>query len=229
MPRNKCILLVDDDDELRGSLAEQLELHDEFATAHATSGTQAYEIAKNRYYDLVLLDMGLPDLDGHEVCRMMRKSGLSVPIIMLTRADNDSDTVLSLDAGANDCITKPFKLNVLIARMRAQLHQHDQSEDATFSIGPYTFKPNFQLLQHGETEQKVRLTEKETSILRYLYRAGNKLVHRDVMLSEIWGYSAGVTTHTLETHIYRLRQKIEEDPANAVLLLTEPGGYRLNP
>lgn len=229
MPQNKRILLVDDDNELRGSLAEQLELHDEFATVHASSGTQAYEIAKNQQHDLVLLDIGLPDLDGYEVCRMMRKSGLSMPIIMLIDAENDTDTVLSLDAGANDCITKPFKLNVLIARMRAQLHQHDQSEDAAFSIGPYTFKPSSQLLLHGETEQKVRLTEKETSILKYLYRAGNKLVHRDVMLSEIWGYNARVTTHTLETHIYRLRQKIEENPANAVLLLTEPGGYRLNP
>tara|TARA_Y100000588_G_C14116198_1_gene865234 strand:+ start:307 stop:996 length:690 start_codon:yes stop_codon:yes gene_type:complete len=229
MPRIKRILLVDDDDELRGSLAEQLELHDEFATEHATSGIQAYEIAKSQHHDLVLLDIGLPDLDGHEVCRMMRKSGLNVPIIMLTGADRDSDTALSLDAGANDCITKPFKLNALIARMRAQLHQHDQSEDAAFSIGPYKFKPSSQLLLHGETEQKVRLTEKETSILTYLYRAGKKVVHRDVMLSEIWGYNARVTTHTLETHIYRLRQKIEENPANAVLLLTEPGGYRLNP
>ena len=129
MPRIKRILLVDDDDELRGSLAEQLELHDEFVTEHATSGTQAYEVAKNQHHDLVLLDIGLPDLDGHEVCRMMRQSGLSVPIIMFTGANNDSDTVLSLDAGANDCITKPFKLNVLIARMRAQLHQHDQDQD----------------------------------------------------------------------------------------------------
>ncbi len=229
MPRNKHILLVDSDDELRSSLAEQLELHDEFATDHAASGAQAFEIAKNQHHDLVLLGADLPDLAGQEICRMMRESGLNVPIIMLTGADNDSDIVLSLDAGANDCITKPFKLNVLIARMRAQLHQHDQSEDRALSIGPYTFKPSSQLLLHGESGQKVRLTEKETSILKYLYRAGNKVVHRDIMLSEIWGYNARVTTHTLETHIYRLRQKIEENPANALLLLTEPGGYRLNP
>ena len=229
MTKNKRILLVDDDNELRGSLAEQLELHDEFTTDQATSGARALEIAKSEHYDLVLLDIGLPDLDGREVCRMLRKAGLSVPIIMLTGADTDSDTILGLDAGANDYITKPFKLSVLMARMRAQLRQHDQSEDAVFAIGPYTFKPSSKLLLHAETEQKVRLTEKETSILKYLYRASNKVVHRDVLLSEVWGYNAGVTTHTLETHIYRLRQKIEDDPANAILLLTEPGGYRLNP
>ena len=228
MTKNKRILLVDDDNELRGSLAEQLELHDEFSTEQATSGAQALEIAKSEHYDLVLLDIGLPDLDGREVCRMLRKSGLSVPVIMLTGADTDSDTILGLDAGANDYITKPFKLSVLMARMRAQLRQHDQSEDAVFAIGPYTFRPSSKLLLHAETAQKVRLTEKETSILKYLYRAGNKVVHRDVLLSEVWGYNAGVTTHTLETHIYRLRQKIEDDPANAILLLTEPGGYRLN-
>ena len=229
MTKNKRILLVDDDNELRGSLAEQLELHDEFTTDQATSGAQALEIAQSEHYDLVLLDIGLPDLDGWEVCRMLRKSGLSVPIIMLTGADTDSDTILGLDLGADDYITKPFKLSVLMARMRAQLRQHDQSEDAVFAIGPYTFRPSSKLLLHAETAQKVRLTEKETSILKYLYRAGNKVVHRDVLLSEVWGYNAGVTTHTLETHIYRLRQKIEEDPANAILLLTEPGGYRLNP
>jgi DNA-binding response OmpR family regulator len=229
MAKNKRILLVDDDNELRGSLVEQLELDDEFTTDQATSGAQALEIAQSEHYDLVLLDIGLPDLDGREICRMLRKSGLSVPIIMLTGADTDSDIILGLDAGANDYITKPFKLSVLMARMRAQLRQHDQSEDAVFAIGPYTFKPSSKLLLHADTAQKTRLTEKETSILKYLYRAGNKVVHRGVLLSEIWGYNAGVTTHTLETHIYRLRQKIEDDPANAILLLTEPGGYRLNP
>jgi DNA-binding response OmpR family regulator len=84
------------------------------------------------------------------------------------------------------------------------------------------------LLLDDEKKTKVRLTEKETSILKYLCRIGNKVVPRDVLLSEVWGYNAGVTTHTLETHIYRLRQKIEADPSNAVLLVTEPGGYRLN-
>ena len=159
---------------------------------------------------------------------MIRNSGSRMPVIMLTGADTESDTILGLDAGANDYVTKPFKFGVLLARVRAHLRQHEQSEDAVFSIGPYTFKPANKILLHDETGQKVRLTEKETSILRYLLRAGGKAVGRDELLGEVWGYNAAVTTHTLETHVYRLRQKVEEEPSRAQILLTEPGGYRLN-
>ena len=159
---------------------------------------------------------------------MLRKAGFKAPIIMLTGNDSDADTILGLDAGANDYITKPFKFAVLLARIRAQLRQHEQSEDAVFTIGKYTFKPASKLLI-DEKGSKIRLTEKETSILKYLYRAGEKVVTRDVLLLEVWGYNAGVTTHTLETHIYRLRQKIERDPSNAELLITETGGYKLIP
>ncbi|MSP51462.1 MAG: response regulator transcription factor [Alphaproteobacteria bacterium] len=228
MSSQNLILLVDDDDALRGALKEQLELNNEFAMTEATTGAQALDILKRDRFDVVLLDVGLPDLDGREVCRAVRRFGIAVPIIMLTGAGTDSDTILGLDAGANDYVTKPFKLNVLLARIRAQLRQHDQSEDAVFTIGPYTFKPSRKLLVHNKTVKKIRLTEKETSILKYLYRA-SRSVQRGVLLSEVWGYNTGVTTHTLETHVYRLRQKIEEDPTNAAILLTEPGGYRLNP
>ena len=165
-------------------------------------------------------------MDGRELCRLMRKQGVKCPVIMLTGHTTDSDTILGLDAGANDYIAKPFKLPVLLARIRAQLRQHEQSEDAVFGIGPYTFKPAAKLLL-DEAEKKIRLTEKETNILKYLYRANSGVVARDVLLHEVWGYNAGVTTHTLETHIYRLRQKIEPDPSNARILVTEPGGYRL--
>ena len=225
----KKILLVDDEAPLRESLAEQLELHDEFTTQQADSGAQALESVKGDHFDLILLDVGLPDIDGREACKMMRRNGVKCPIIMLTAAGSDADTILGLESGANDYVTKPFKFAVLLARVRAQLRQHEQSEDAVFAIGPYTFRPSAKLLLHNENNQKVRLTEKETSILKYLYRAGDKTVSRDVLLNEVWGYNAGVTTHTLETHIYRLRQKIEADPSNAELLVTESGGYRLAP
>jgi DNA-binding response OmpR family regulator len=229
MAAGKRILLVDDDDALRSALAEQLTLHEEFEVVESTTGQDALEKAKDGQFDMVLLDVGLPDVDGREVCRMMRRASVSVPILMLTGADSDSDQILGLDSGANDYITKPFKLGILLARIRAQLRQHEQSEDATFAIGPYTFRPSAKmLLLEDPKKSKVRLTEKETSILKYLCRVGNKVVPRDVLLSEVWGYNAGVTTHTLETHIYRLRQKIESDPSNATLLVTEPGGYRLN-
>jgi DNA-binding response OmpR family regulator len=147
---------------------------------------------------------------------------------MLTGASSDSDTILGLDAGANDYVTKPFRFAVLLARIRAQLRSHETSEDAVFRIGPYEFRPAAKALIDAD-EKKIRLTEKETSILKYLYRAGEKPVSREELLAEVWGYNAGVTTHTLETHVYRLRQKIEPEPGSAKLLLTEAGGYRLQP
>jgi DNA-binding response OmpR family regulator len=227
MNNAKRILLVDDDKALRESLAEQLDLHEEFATVQVDSGASALERLKADSFDMVLLDVGLPDMDGREVCRVMRRGGNRVPVIMLTGADGEADTILGLDSGANDYVVKPFKLLVLLARMRAHLRQHEQSEDAVFAIGPYTFRPSAKLLLDNEKKKKVRLTEKETAILKFLYRAGDRAVTRDVLLNEVWGYNAGVTTHTLETHIYRLRQKIERDPANANILITESGGYRL--
>jgi DNA-binding response OmpR family regulator len=229
MSTGKRVLIVDDDDALRQSLAEQLRLHEEFLTDEAETGAAALEATKGTYFDAILLDVGLPDMDGREVCRLMRQAGVQSPIVMLTGAGTDSDTILGLDAGANDYVTKPFKLGVLLARLRAQLRQHEQSEDAVFTIGPFTFRPSGKLLLDEASNNKVRLTEKETAILKYLFRAGDKVVGRDVLLNEVWGYNAGVTTHTLETHVYRLRQKIERDPSNAEILVTEPGGYRLVP
>ena len=225
----KKVLLVDDDVDLRQSLSEQLQLHEEFATVEAGDSKEALERVKSEYFDAILLDVGLPDGDGRDLCRVMRRSGVKAPIIMLTAQESDADQILGLDAGANDYVTKPFKLGVLLARLRAQLRQHEQSEDAVFTIGPYSFRPAAKILVHNDTQEKVRLTEKETAILKYLYRAGGKVIGRDTLLGEVWGYNAGVTTHTLETHVYRLRQKIEPDPANAQILVTEPGGYRLVP
>ncbi len=222
----KKILLIDDDPYLREALADQLVLTEEFDVFEADNGADGVIRAKEQLHDLVILDVGLPDMDGREVCRLLRKGGVRCPIIMLTGHDSDSDTILGLDAGANDYITKPFKFPVLLARVRAQLRQHEQSEDAVFSIGPYTFRPSVKMLT-DEEGKKIRLTEKETNILKFLYRANDQVVARDVLLHEVWGYNAGVTTHTLETHIYRLRQKIEPDPSNARLLVTESGGYRL--
>ncbi len=229
MTLGRRILLVDDDTALRQSLAEQLQLHEEFEIGEAGSGAEALEKVKEQRYDLLLLDVGLPDFDGRELCKVIRRGGHKMPVIMLTAADTDADTILGLESGANDYVTKPFRLGVLLARIRAQLRQHEQSEDAVFTIGPYSFRPSAKLLFDPETKRKIRLTEKETAILKYLYRTGDKVVPREVLLDEVWGYNAGVATHTLETHIYRLRQKIERDPSNARLLVTEPGGYRLVP
>ncbi|MCB1355742.1 MAG: response regulator transcription factor [Maritimibacter sp.] len=226
MGTQKNILLVDDDEDLREALAEQLVMTEDFDVFEAGNGADAMQKSREGLYDLVILDVGLPDTDGRELCKLMRKQGVKCPIVMLTGHDSDADTILGLDSGANDYVTKPFKFPVLLARIRAQLRQHEQSEDAVFQLGPYTFKPAMKMLM-TEDEKKIRLTEKETNILKFLYRAQESVVARDVLLHEVWGYNAGVTTHTLETHIYRLRQKIEPDPSNARLLVTESGGYRL--
>ncbi|GGD19880.1 response regulator transcription factor [Sinisalibacter lacisalsi] len=226
MATHKNILLVDDDEDLREALAEQLVMTDDFDVFEAGNGAEAMQKTREGIFDLVILDVGLPDTDGRELCKLMRKQGVKCPVVMLTGHDSDADTILGLDSGANDYITKPFKFPVLLARIRAQLRQHEQSEDAIFQLGPYTFKPAMKMLI-TEEDRKIRLTEKETNILKYLYRAQDGVVAREVLLHEVWGYNAGVTTHTLETHIYRLRQKIEPDPSNARLLVTESGGYRL--
>jgi DNA-binding response OmpR family regulator len=228
MGMTKKILLVDDDDQLRDSLKEQFTLHDEFVLVEAGSASDGLKQLKSAHVDLVILDVNLPDMDGREACKVMRRTGFKGPVVMLTAQSSDSDMILGLDSGANDYVPKPFKFSVLLARIRAQLRQYEHSEDAVFTLGPYTFKPSSKVLLTGENK-KIRLTEKEASILKYLYRAGELAVSREVLLHEVWGYNAGVTTHTLETHIYRLRQKIERDPSNAEILVTEAGGYKLVP
>ena len=224
----RTILVVDDDDDLRETLAEQLSLYDEFTVLQNANAMDGMNTARSGNIDLLIMDVGLPDMDGREAVKLLRKGGFKAPIIMLTGHDTDSDTILGLEAGANDYVTKPFRFAVLLARIRAQLRQHESSEDATFTVGPYTFKPGQKLLTL-ENGQKIRLTEKEAAIIRYLYRADQKVVTRDVLLEEVWGYNSGVTTHTLETHVYRLRQKIERDPSNAEILVTESGGYKIVP
>ncbi len=228
MPNSRTILIVDDDNELRDALVEQLSLHDEFEVISSETGAKGIQLAKGDKVDLVIMDVELPDIDGREAVRMLRKNGFKPPIIMLTGHNTDSDTILGLESGANDYVPKPFRFAVLLARIRAQLRQHDASEDAVFAIGPYTFRPSSKLLVNT-TGTKVRLTEKETAILRYLYRAGQKAVPRETLLQEVWGYNSGVTTHTLETHIYRLRQKVERDAATPAILVTDAGGYKLVP
>jgi DNA-binding response OmpR family regulator len=228
MSKAHRLLVVDDDQDLRETLAEQLALHEEFDVSTAENAGNAMSAVRETRIDLAIMDVGLPDMDGREAVKLMRKHGFRSPIIMLTAQGSDSDTVLGLEAGANDYVTKPFKFAVLLARIRAQLRQYAASEDAVFQIGPYSFKPGAKLLV-TESGSKLKLTEKETAILRFLYRADQQVVPRDTLLAEVWGYNANVTTHTLETHIYRLRQKIEPDPSSASLLVTEGGGYKLVP
>ena len=213
------ILLVEDDGALAEVLAEQLALHDEFELSHVESAAAAID-ATNEGFDLILLDVGLPDQDWRETCKIIRKNNVTTPIIMLSGAASEADVILGLDAGANDYVTKPFRFGILLARMRAQLRSYEQAETAELQIGDYLFRPGLKILEPQNGAAKIRLTEKETNILKFLHRAGGQAVARDTLLHEVWGYNAQVSTHTLETHIYRLRRKIEADPSEATLLLT---------
>lgn len=225
MAGKKRILLVDDDAMLRASLAEQLAAEGDYAPIEADTVSEAKSRAREGIYEFMILDVGLPDGDGRMLCRELRQTGITCPIILLTAADSDADMIEGLESGANDYIAKPFRFAVLMARIHAHLRSHEQSEEAVYRIGPYTFRPSAKVLI-DETGKRVRLTEKETNILKFLYRSG-ETVPRETLLHEVWGYNPAVTTHTLETHIYRLRQKIEPNPGQAQILITETGGYRL--
>jgi DNA-binding response OmpR family regulator len=229
MPVERPILIVDDDSALRALLAEQLAEDDEFnpvAVASLSEADQSLGAATARF-DTVLLDVGLPDGDGHEYCAKLRRQGHRMPIIMLTGYGGETDIIRGFEAGANDYIVKPFRLRELMARIRSQLRDYETSVDAVFTIGPFLFRPANGTLVDRATNRRIHLTLKEVALLRSLYRAGNRVVDRQELLDQVWGYHASVRTHTLETHIYRLRQKIERVPTQPRLLVRRRKGYCL--
>ncbi|HEY9164452.1 MAG TPA: response regulator transcription factor [Magnetovibrio sp.] len=237
MNEGQRILIIDDDELLSKMLSEQLSALGGYHCTAVYTGEAGLACVQEQHFDLVLLDVGLPGIGGHAVCRQLRDMGMMAPVVMLTVDGSEAATIEGLDAGATDYVTKPFKLGVLLARIRAHIRQYEHSQDAVLSIGPFSFRPGAKTLtaineQGAETGPPIRLTDKEAQILKYLYIHGNDAatqgaVGREELLGEVWGYNANVTTHTLETHVYRLRQKMERDPSNAEILLTEPGGYRL--
>jgi DNA-binding response OmpR family regulator len=228
MSNRRPILIVDDDAELLELVSEHLEATGEFSVTSAASIEDAEKaVARSDIdFDVIVLDINLPDGDGRDYCARLRRQGLGMPIIMLTGANEEHDVVRGLDSGASDYIAKPFRAAELLARLRAQLRTFERSEQAVFPVGPYTFQPAKKLLQDTGKNRRIRLTDKETAVLKYLYRQ-DATVDRQILMHEVWGYNAEVRTHTLETHIYRLRQKIEADPSHPSLLVTEGGGYRL--
>jgi len=226
MSDKRPILIVEDDESLRETLGEHLADEHGF-TIHTAATLHEADKAINDEdvrIDAIILDIGLPDGNGLDYCKELRKQGHKVPIIILTGSAGEDDVVQGLDFGANDYIIKPFRSNELAARIRAQLRSFDESENAVVSLGPFVFNPSKKLLQDPTKKAVIRLTDKENMVLKYLVRAGSG-VDRQTLLDEVWGYNAGVTTHTLETHIYRLRQKIEADPAHPRLVVTNNGGY----
>lgn len=222
------LLVVEDDVDLRHTLVEQLGPSSLFDVASCGTAAEARDALRDGRTDLVIMESGLPDMNGREAARLVREDGFRGPIIMLATSNDDAGAEVDAETSVSECVVKPFKFALLLARIRAQLRAHEDSGEAALEVGPYTFHPGTKVLV-GQTGTKLKLTEKEAAILRYLHRAAPTIVGRDELLQEVWGYSSAVTTHTLETHVYRLRQKIETDPSAARILVTEPGGYRLMP
>ena len=227
MTSRKKILIVDNDEAMRRNLARQIDLREEYSTAEAASASDALALIESEKFDAIVIDIQLPDMDGRDVTRLIRRKGIHVPVVVVTALSGEADTILALDAGANDYVNKPFSFGILVARLRAHMRQHELSEDAAFTIGPYTFRPSEKQLRHVKRNTDITLSDKESAILKYLYRAGDRVVSCDTLYSEIWDYNASLMTHTLQTHVYRLRQKIEENPSRPQLLISEHGGYRL--
>ena len=226
MRLRRKILITDDDADLRTTLADQIGLHGEFEVAQASNASEAIRNLKEFIPNLVIINASLPNMDGRDTLQLIREEGHQCPIIILSA--RSADAVIGLDASADDYVLKPFRFSVILARMRYHLRNSVANEAAVLRIGECVFKPSSKQLIRA-AGSKCRLTEKESAILKYLYCANALVVPREVLLRELWGYNSNVTTHTLETHIYRLRKKIELDPADAQILVTEGGGYKLIP
>ena len=220
------LLIVDDDAYLRTSLRQQFVaegFHNIFDVGSATGLNTALKEANP---DLILLDIQMPDGNGAEICKRLRREGFVKPIIMLTAKNAESDIIEGLEAGANDYVTKPLRMGELLARIHTQLRQFKASDDACFELADLNFVPANKMLHKMECGRMQALTEKETTILKFLYRAFPGSMTKNELLTEVWGLQNGLTTHTLETHIYRLRQKIGRLTKTPIVITTE-NGYRL--
>ena len=226
MVTRKTVLLACSDDNLRVSLMEQLCTYDEFQIIESGGSLEAIQLSKKSNFDAIILDSESQDIDGLSAARLMRSSGTEAVIIMMMGSDAIDNNDLYTKAGLSDYVIRPFRFSEFLKLLRARIRQQEQGGANLISIGPYIFYPARSLLTYDE-DHKIRLTEKEVAILKYLYKSKNLVVSRESLLEGVWGYKAVITTHTLETHVYRLRRKIEVDPYNAVILVTESGGYRL--
>ena len=220
------ILIVDDDDHLREVLISQLSHEGVASLAEAVRASDALDKVDQFKPDLILLDIQLPDGNGFDICKKLRERGFEKPIIMLTGQQEETDIIKGLDTGANDYIAKPMRFGEVLARIRAQLRQYKSSDDVRFTNHDVEFQPASKTLTSLDNQRIVVLTEKETMILKKLFRIWPESVSKDMLLSEVWGYQNMIATHTLETHIYRLRQKIARLTDQPIVETTQDG-YRL--
>jgi DNA-binding response OmpR family regulator len=229
MNEPKHILIVGGDIGLRNALGRALASDGTFQVTEVADATDAMAQTQLRQQRLhaIIVQAAPADDDGSDLCGWLRHRGLRVPIIVLREAATEQDVVRALDAGANDYVIMPFRLAELKARLRAQIREHETSEDAVLAVGPYHFRPGARSLHEPAENRHIRLTQQEVIILTHLYRAAGRPISRQNLLHEAWSYGAGARTHTVETHIYRLRRKTEPDPSRPYIILKDRSGYRL--
>ena len=222
------ILLINNDKDLGEALVFQLTLGEKYQIIETNDETSALVQINDNFCELVIINSQSSTLKKCNLTKSLRSAGYNKPIIILINRNSNLDNSDDHNHKADEYIVKPFRYPVLLKSIETQLHKFKKSENTQYSIGNYAFKPNSKILESNEGKS-IRLTEKENNILNFLYKNLGNVINRETLLHEVWGYNSKVTTHTLETHIYRLRQKIEIDPANACFLITETGGYRLKP
>jgi DNA-binding response OmpR family regulator len=225
--RLHSILLVGDDGAFATMLAQQLSFTKEFEPVVAATAMEALAIVRRMPLDAILIDGELPDLDSRELCRHLRRGGIRAPLLIVGETASDADVILALEAGADDFVAKPVRFPVLLERVRARLRQNEAPDAAVFPVGRLTYDAASRQLVSADGHRRIGLTRKEAEILKLLCRERGRAIERSTLLREIWGLEDGATRHSLETHIYRLRQKIETDQREAQLILTEGNGYRL--
>lgn len=221
------ILIAEDEPNMRLGLKDNLEF-ESYAVELAIDGKQALDKALTDSYNLILLDVMMPEMSGFDVCKRLRKEGVNTPIIFLTAKGEEIDKVLGLELGADDYIIKPFSLRELLARVKAVLRRTESTveNDGKIIIGNITF--DFQRYEAFEGEKKMKLSHKEFEIVHHLWGNRNMIVSRDQLLREVWNYESQPTTRTVDNFILKIRQKIEENPNSPKYILTVHGaGYKL--
>ena len=217
------ILLIERDIDLREVLCEQFSNTNRFKVFKSSNIPETSKLLSNQTFDVIVVDLHPSGPVSRELSGLICETDLECPVLVITNENDVPAHVFGSDKRISDYIKKPFKFTDLLSRIDFLFQKRDET---TLLIGPYTFQPAMKLLL-TESSKEIRLTEKETSMLLFLYHSKDYVVQRDTLLNEVWGYSTDVTTHTLETHVYRLRQKMKLSPGDTDLLMTEAGGYRL--
>ena len=218
------ILLVEDDVAIAQSLKEGLE-DEAYAVDVVHDGDEGYRTAMADDYDVIILDVMLPEMNGYEVCRALRKDGNQTPILMLTARDAERDIVEGLDVGADDYLAKPFSFEVLLARLRALLRRPNEKLEEVLRVGDLTLDPSLKKVTRAN--QEISLTAKEYAVLEYLMRNAGKVLSKEQIISHVWDFDADVLPNNVELFIMFLRRKIDK-PFDSKLIHTVPGfGYKL--